>query len=109
MALGFVGIFLPLLPTTPFLLLALVLFARSSPRWRAWVLRNKMLGPYVAGYATDVGLPVRAKVVTIAILWVTIGVSVIWFAQAWWLRILLLAIAAAVTVHILMKKTRKEN
>lgn len=105
--LGFLGVFLPLLPTTPFLLLALFLFARSSPRLRVRLMRNKLLGPYIAGYATNEGLSVRAKVTTLTVMWGTMLVSVFCIVDTWWLRVVLLAISAGVTVHILLKKTRR--
>lgn len=105
--LGFVGVFLPLVPTTPFLLLALFLFARSSPRWRLTLMRHKLLGPYIRGYASKEGLSVQAKATTLAVLWGTMLVSVVFIAETWWLRVLLLGIAAGVSVHILLKKTRR--
>lgn len=107
--LGFLGVFLPLLPTTPFLLLALYLFARSSPRWRVALMRHPLLGPYVRGYASNEGLSVRAKAVTLAILWVTITVSVVWVAEVWWSRLILVAVAVGITIHILLKKTRRQE
>lgn len=106
-ALGFLGVFLPVLPTTPFLLLALYLFSRSSPRWRIALMRHPLLGPYVRGYASKEGLSVRAKAVTLVILWVTIAVSVVWVADVWWSRLILVAVAVGITIHILLKKTRR--
>lgn len=105
--LGFLGVFLPLLPTTPFLLLALFLFARSSPRGRAMLMRHRILGPYIRGYASKAGLSVRAKATTLAVMWAAMLFSVVFIARNWWLRALLLAIAAGVSVHILLKKTRR--
>lgn len=108
-ALGFLGVFLPVLPTTPFLLLALFLFARSSPRWRIALMRHPLLGPYIRGYASKEGLSVRAKAVTLAILWVTITVSVLWVADVWWSRLILIGVAVGITLHILLKKTRRRE
>lgn len=108
-ALGFLGVFLPVLPTTPFLLLALFLFARSSPRWRIALMRHPLLGPYIRGYASKEGLSVRAKAVTLVILWVTIAVSVVWVADEWWSRLILIGVAVGITLHILLKKTRRRE
>lgn len=108
-ALGFLGVFLPVLPTTPFLLLALFLFARSSPRWRIALMRHPLLGPYIRGYASKEGLSVRAKAVTLVILWVTITVSVVWVADVWWSRLILIGVAVGITLHILLKKTRRRE
>ena len=108
-ALGIVGIFLPLLPTTPFLLLALFLFARSSPRWRIALMKHRLLGPYIRGYASNEGLSVRTKATTLAVMWAAMLFSVVFIVRTPWLRILLLAIAVGVSVHILLKKTRKSG
>lgn len=105
--LGFLGAFLPLLPTTPFLLLAVFLFARSSPRWRIALIRHRLLGPYLRGYASKEGLSVRAKAATLAILWGTILASLFLLADSWWARGVLLAVGVGVTIHILLRKTRR--
>ncbi len=107
--LGFVGVFLPLLPTTPFLLLALYLFSRSSPKRRQALMRHRLLGPYIKGYASKAGLSVQAKATTLAVMWAAMLLSVVLIAEEWWLRLLLLAVAAGITVHILLKKTRRRS
>ena len=108
-ALGFLGVFLPLLPTTPFLLLALFLFARSSPRWRIALMKHRLLGPYIRGYDSNEGLSVRTKATTLAVMWAAMLFSVVFIVRTPWLRILLLAIAVGVSVHILLKKTRRSG
>lgn len=108
-ALGFLGVFLPLLPTTPFLLLALFLFGRSSPKWRLALMRHRLLGPYIRGYASKEGLSVRAKSTTLAVMWAAMLVSAVFIADTWWPRLLLLAVAVGVSVHILLKKTRRRS
>lgn len=108
-ALGFLGVFLPILPTTPFLLLAMFLFARSSLKWKAWLLRNKLLGPYVSGYADNQGLPMRLKWITIGVLWGTMLLSIFLVVDILWVRWLLLGIAVGVTIHILLMKTRRDE
>ena len=107
--LGFLGVFLPLLPTTPFLLLAVFLFARSSPRWRIALMRHRLLGPYLRGYASKEGLSVRAKAATLAILWGTILASLFLLADSWWVRLVLLAVGVGITIHILLRKTRRPD
>ena len=76
-AIGVVGIVVPVLPTTPFLLLAAACFVRSSPRLHAWLLAHRRLGPYVAGFIDGTGMPAHAKRVSLAALWLTIGVSAV--------------------------------
>lgn len=73
--LGVLGIALPGLPTTPFLLAAAWLFARSSPRLSAWLLRHRWLGPYLRAVRDDGSMPRRAKAVTLVVLWATLGGS----------------------------------
>jgi uncharacterized membrane protein YbaN (DUF454 family) len=73
--LGAAGIVLPVLPTTPFLLLAAACFVRSSPRLHAWLLGHRRLGPYVAGFLGEAEMPPRAKRVAIVTLWLFIALS----------------------------------
>lgn len=103
--LGLLGIFLPLLPTTPFLLLAAFFFARSSPRFYSWLLNNRWFGGYVRNYREKRGIPLRIKALAIASLWMTITMSVIWATDLLAIRVFLLAVASAVTWHLLTIKT----
>ena len=74
-ALGVIGIFLPLLPTTPFLLLAAAAFFRSSEKYYRWLLDNKYLGKYIKNYREKRGIPSRAKITALILLWISIGYS----------------------------------
>ena len=104
-ALGFAGAFLPLVPTTPLLLLALWCFSRSSPKMNAWLLGNRMFGRYLKDYEQGRGIPKVVKVSSVIILWSSILFTTIVFTEAWWLRALLLLMALLVSVHILNLKT----
>jgi uncharacterized membrane protein YbaN (DUF454 family) len=99
--LAVVGIFVPILPTTPFLLLAAFLFGRSSPRFYTWLHANRWFGAYLTNYRAGRGLPMREKVLTLCALWVAILLSVTLALSSWWARGALLLIASAVTVHLL--------
>jgi uncharacterized membrane protein YbaN (DUF454 family)/spermidine synthase len=105
---GVVGVVVPLLPTTPFLLLAAYCFLRGSPRWHAWLLGNRLVGGYLQDYLTHRAVPQRTKIVAIAVLWSSIGVSII-VIRVWWVGLGLVAIAAAVSAHILRLRTMKRD
>ena len=99
--LGLIGIVLPVLPTTPFLLLTAYCYLRSAPNWHKRLLQSKHLGPYIKNFQENKCIPVRIKVYAISMLWLTIGTSAIFFVHLWWVRILLVVIAIGVTWHIL--------
>lgn len=98
--LGVIGIFLPLMPTTVFLLLAAACYARSSERFYLRLVNNRWLGGYVRRGRAGRGMRRRDKVVTLALLWLSIGATMIWTAESLWLRLVLLGIAVGVTVHV---------
>jgi uncharacterized protein len=99
-ALGVIGIFLPLLPTTVFLLLAAACYARSSDRFYLWLVNHRWLGSYIRNHYEGRGMKRRDKAITLVVLWAGIGATAMWTAEALWLRVLLAAIAAGVTIHI---------
>ena len=105
--LGIVGIFVPVLPTTPFLLLAAACYARSSQRFYGWLLNNKWFGSYIRNYLERKGVPLRAKVVTVTLLWVTIGSSVAFVVEILVVKLILVLIAIGVSIHILSVRTLK--
>jgi uncharacterized membrane protein YbaN (DUF454 family) len=102
---GIVGIFVPLLPTTPFLLLAAACFVRSSDRLYLWLIHHRWLGTYIRNYREHRAMTLRAKVTALVFLWAVIGYSAVVVAEAWWLRLLLLTVALGVTVHLSRLRT----
>lgn len=104
-ALGVVGIFLPILPTTPFLLLAAVCYARSSKRLYDWLLTNRWFGEYIRNYREGRGMTRSHKTAVLLLLWLTIGSSAVFAVDLWWVRLLLFGIATGVTLHILKIRT----
>jgi hypothetical protein len=104
-ALGFLGVFLPLLPTTPLLLLAAACFLKSSDRLYYWITHHKIFGRYIVSYQKYKAITKQAKIYTIMLLWVTIGTTAIFFVEFLWLRIMLFVIAVSVTIHVLKLKT----
>ena len=105
--LGILGIFLPVLPTTPFLLLAAFCYSRGSSVLHQRLLENPILGDYIRNYQEGNGIPLAQKIISIAFLWLTIGGSIFMVKPALWLSLLLLAIASGVTFHLVRVKTRK--
>ncbi len=108
LVLGLVGIPLPLLPTTPFLLIAAACYLRGSKRMYDWMMKNKYFGAYLRDYLEGNGLTIRTKVVALSMLWVVIALSVALVTESTILRVGLLAVASGVTIHILALKTRRE-
>jgi len=107
LTLGFIGAFLPLLPTTPFVLLSAYLFAQSSPKLHNWLLNNKIFGKYIRDYKENKSIPLRVKIVSLSMLWGSILYSIFLLSGKWYLQILLIAIAVGVSIHILSLKTKK--
>ena len=107
MGLGFVGIFVPVLPTTPFVLLSAALFARSSDRFYRWLIGNRFFGRYIKNYREGKGLPLRVKLSAIIILWITIALSIVFGVEILAVQIMLVMVGIGVTVHIAMIKKSK--
>lgn len=102
--LAILGIFLPILPTTPLLLLSSWLFVRSSDKLNQWLLNHKVLGKYIKSYVLYKGISRKSKIIAISMIWVSISICV-FIIDRWILRILLIGIAATVTIHLLSLKT----
>lgn len=109
LGLGIIGIFLPVLPTTPFLLLAMACYLRSSKKLYNFILTNKYLGPYVKDYVLGKGIPVKVKWKAIFLAWLTIGFSIIVIIDNIFLRIMLFVIASLVSTYIWTRKTAEIN
>jgi uncharacterized membrane protein YbaN (DUF454 family) len=105
---GIVGIFVPILPTTPFLLLAAACYMRSSERFYRWLINNRVFGAYVRNYIEGRGMPIRIKLATILLLWLAIGLSITFAVQSLVIRIILVSVAVGVTVHIALIRRRVE-
>ncbi|OFY89264.1 MAG: hypothetical protein A2266_07025 [Bacteroidetes bacterium RIFOXYA12_FULL_40_10] len=107
--LGALGIFIPLLPTTPFLLLATYFYMNSSKQRLRWLLSNRYLGPYIRSYLSKEGIPLRLKIRTLTLLWVTILYATFFATDKLHVQIILIIIAISVSTHLILKKTRKKN
>ena len=105
LVLGGLGVVLPILPTTPFLLLAAAMFLRSSGRMYQWLTAHRLFGPFIRNYRLYRAVPLRTKVTALIFLYLTIGYSVFFVLEHWWLRVGLLGIAAWATWHIVSLRT----
>ena len=106
LVLGIIGIFLPILPTTPFLLLSAALFFRSSPRLYNWLLNQKYLGTYIRNFREHRAIPLRAKIVSVSMVWITLSYCAITTGTTI-PRLLFILLAIGITWHILSYKTLK--
>ncbi|HKZ88144.1 MAG TPA: YbaN family protein, partial [Candidatus Bathyarchaeia archaeon] len=113
--LGAIGIVLPLLPSTPFLLAAAACFYKSSPRMHRWLLNNKWFGEYIRNYKEGKGLTMKTKVTALTVLWVTIGFSTVFMLHRLLpaqlvlpLQLVMVAVAIAVSAYIIRLPTFKK-
>jgi uncharacterized membrane protein YbaN (DUF454 family) len=108
LGLGILGIILPLLPTTPFLLLAAFCYLKGSERMHKWLLNHRIFGKYIRNYLEGRGIPLKTKIIAISFIWITISFTAIFVIDMLWLRIILFIIAAAVIVYLIRFKTLKQ-
>ena len=104
LTLGAIGIVLPVLPTTPFLLLSFACYFRSSERMTQWMLNNKYFGKYLRNYKEGKGIPLKTKIFAITVLWVTMGYA-IFIVPLWIAQLIMFIIAPAVTIHLVRLPT----
>jgi len=103
--LGFIGIFIPILPTTPFLLLAAALYSKSSDKFYNWLINNRLFGSFIRNYREGKGITLQAKFISLTSLWLVLGSTIIYAIENIYLKILLLLIAIGVTIHLLLIPT----
>jgi uncharacterized membrane protein YbaN (DUF454 family) len=118
---GIIGIFLPVLPTTPFLLLTAACYMRSSERMYNWLLNNRWFGEYIKNYQAGRGIPLKTKIVAIATMWIMMFISMFFMLNTLVdrqlitptilliIRVVLLVIAIAVSIHLIRLPTFKKQ
>lgn len=107
LALGIIGIFVPMLPTTPFLLLSAALYFRSSPKLYDWLMSHPHLGPYIRNFRENKAIPLRVKIISVTLVWCTLLYCALGIATELWLKVFFVALATGITIHILHYKTLK--
>jgi len=106
--LGIAGLVLPLVPTTPFLLLASACYVRGSERLNNWLMSHKYLGPYIINIKDKRGMPIKAKIITITLLWISLVFS-IYKVELLLLEAMLLIVGIGVTTLIFKLKTLEQT
>jgi len=112
---GIIGIFLPILPTTPFLLLTAACYIRSSERMYNWLLNNRWFGEYIRNYQSGRGIPLKTKLFAISAMWITMCISVILVARniprihVTIMLVTLIIIGTGVTIHLIKIPTFKKQ
>ncbi len=106
---GMIGIVLPILPTTPFLLISAAAYAKSSKRFYKWLINSKFLGTYIRNYKEGKGMPIKLKIITLIILWITIIISLFFMNNLIWIQIILLIVACIVSIHIISIKPKRDK
>ena len=107
-SMGTLGMFLPILPTTPFLLLAIWLFMRSSKKGVKMILGNRLMAPYVKSYFSRNGIP-KAKLKRILLsLWFTLAATMLIYHNKLHVVAMLAAVGTGVTIHLYHRR-EKEN
>lgn len=104
--LAMTGLFLPVLPTTPFVLLAIFLFGKSQPEKIQEIMQHPKLGPFIQDYLDPQGIPLKSKIKALLVLWLSILISVTFFIPLIAIKMLILSIASMVSIWIWMKPTR---
>lgn len=104
--LAMTGLFLPVLPTTPFVLLAIFLFGKSQPEKIQEIIQHPKLGPFVQDYLDPQGIPMKSKIKALFVLWLSILISVTFFIPLIAIKMLILSIASLVSIWIWLKPTR---
>jgi hypothetical protein len=104
LSLGAIGVFMPVLPTTPFLLLAAFCYLRSSQRLYNWLINHRIFGGYIYNYITYKAVTKKSKIGAIVFLWLTLIISIL-LMNITYVRISLLAIGAAVSIYLMTLRT----
>lgn len=106
--LGAIGIFIPLLPTTPFWLLTCWFYLRSSDSLYNRAMRNRYFGACVKGFMIEKAISLHSKILIITVMWFSALLTSAFFIKYVWICILLLIISIGVTWHILSFPTKKD-
>ncbi len=106
LTLAVVGAFLPILPTTPFVLLAAFLFSKGSPRLHHWLIGHRLFGPPIRDWQAGLGISLKAKIMAIIMMWVSILYSANYHVPIIWVKVLLVIVAIGVSIFLIKIPTK---
>jgi uncharacterized membrane protein YbaN (DUF454 family) len=105
LCLGTIGILIPILPTTPFLLLSVTCYYKGSEKLHNWILNNRFFGSYIRNYKEGKGIPLKTKFFTLTLLWISIFYTVVFVVNLFFIQLVLLIIAIIVSLHVIKLPT----
>ena len=108
LAVGIVGIFVPVLPTTPLIVFASVIFSMSNEKIYNYIANTKHLGAYVRNYQDKIGVPIKTKIISLVYLWLSLVLSCL-FIEKYFIHWILLVVGVLVSLHIILLKTQSKN
>lgn len=106
LTLGVVGAILPILPTTPFVLLAAFLFSKGSPKLYQWLISHRLFGPPIRDWQAGLGISLKAKIMAIIMMWVSILYSANYHVPIIWVKVLLVIVAIGVSMFLIKTPTK---
>jgi len=107
LALGALGLFLPVLPTTPFVILAAACYYRGSKRLHAWILGSRWFGETISNYQSGRGVTLGTKIKAIGLMWLTITASALFYVDSLLVRVMLFGVSTGVTIYLVRLPTFK--
>lgn len=105
LSVGAIGVLVPGLPTTPFVLIAGACYIRSSARLYHWLITNRIFGPVLATWQAERGMTWRTKIITLALVWIMLGSAALFLVESLFMRLVLLSIAGTKTVVLAYIRT----
>ncbi|PKL41070.1 MAG: DUF454 domain-containing protein [Spirochaetae bacterium HGW-Spirochaetae-1] len=110
LALGLIGVVLPVLPTTPFVLLAAALFIRSSDSLHRRLLASPLFGKYISDFSEKKGMTMRGKIYAISLMWTMIGLSIVYIDSfPWRVLLVLLGCVGTAAMGLIVRTVSREG
>jgi uncharacterized membrane protein YbaN (DUF454 family) len=108
-AIAFIGVVVPGLPTTGPILLAAFFFSKSSDRFDNWLVTNRIFGGIVRDWRAGNGFTVRAKATAVAAIVLSFAITTMWFVTAPYARVAMWLLAIAIATYVVTRPTKTQN